>query len=101
MDEPTAIEHSRAAVRLKLEGMGFDIGFRLAERLSRSHNWLHSDPIDLIKFVCSDFWTNVFGKRVDKLQTNSQGLYVLHDLAFRWIASIPIRSDAEAEASLR
>lgn len=103
MDETTAIEHSRAFLRLKLEGLGFDIGFRLAERFSRHHNWLHNDPIDVIKFICSDFWGNIYGKRIDKLQTNSQGLYVMHDYAFKWISNIHLSSnnnenDAEAVA---
>ena len=28
--------------------------------------------LDVIKFVCRDFWTEVFGKPMDKLQTNNK-----------------------------
>ncbi len=64
------------------------------------------EQLDVIKFVCKDFWGLLFNKQVDKLQTNykvtlsdaasrrsarcskltprgpSQGIYVLHDSNF-------------------
>ena len=36
-----------------------------------------------IKFVCKDFWFEVFGKQVDKLQTNNRGVYMLQDSRHR------------------
>ena len=41
------------------------------------------DTLDSVKFVCKEFWAHMFGKQVDKLQSNSKGVYVLHDRAFR------------------
>ncbi len=29
-----------------------------------------SEPLDVIKFVCKDFWILIFKKQIDKLQTN-------------------------------
>lgn len=28
------------------------------------------EPLDVIKFVCKDFWILIFKKQIDKLQTN-------------------------------
>jgi len=67
---------------VKLEGMGFVVGQRLAERYTKDVNWL-SEQLDVIKFMCKDFWIAVFKKQVDKLQTNYKGIYVLHDATFR------------------
>jgi hypothetical protein len=68
------------------------------------------------QFICKEFWIFVFGKQVDKLQTNykvifltlmrvtyffnlklSQGTYVLHDKQFKWFSKI---SSANLSAEL-
>lgn len=28
------------------------------------------EPLDVIKFICKDFWIAIFKKQIDKLQTN-------------------------------
>ena len=68
----------------KLESIGFSIGFRIAERMTKDRARL-STTLDIIKFLCKDFWAEVFQKQVDKLQTNHRGVYVLQDRAFRWL----------------
>ena len=68
----------------KLEGIGFSIGYRIAERMTKDRARL-STTLDIIKFLCKDFWAEVFQKQVDKLQTNHRGVYVLQDRAFRWL----------------
>lgn len=40
--------------------------------------------MDIIKYICKDFWTTVFKKQVDNLKTNHKGVYVLTDNQFRW-----------------
>lgn len=60
-----------------------------------------NDTLDVIKFLCKDLWTLVFGKNIDNLKTNhrvsvrhicviwsialmlDQGVYVLTDNVFR------------------
>ena len=101
MDEVSANEHSRAFAQQKLESMGFDVGFRLVERLAKDQPYLHSDPIHIIKYLCKDFWIAVFGKQVDKLQTNNQGMYILHETALRWISNISCANEAEMERHAR
>lgn len=41
-----------------------------------------------MKAVCKDFWSAVFKKQVDNLRTNHQGVYVLQDNKFRFLAAI-------------
>ncbi|MBN3302292.1 TPC6B protein, partial [Amia calva] len=41
------------------------------------------DDLDIMKFLCKDFWINVFRKQIDNLRTNHQGTYVLQDNRFR------------------
>lgn len=43
-----------------------------------------NDTLDVIKFICKEFWTAVFRKQVDNLKTNHKGVYVLTDNQFRW-----------------
>ena len=33
---------------------------------------------NIIKFLCRDIWTAVFGSSIERLQTNNFGMYVLH-----------------------
>ena len=47
-----------------------------------------SEPLDAIKWLCREFWTEAFRKPVDRLQTNNRGVYVLHDGGFRWARSL-------------
>ena len=66
----------------KLEALGYSVGHRLAERYTKDVAWLWSE-LDIMKFVCRELWLAVWGRRVDRLETNRQGVYVLHDQHFR------------------
>ena len=71
----------------KLEGLGYSVGYRLSERYTKDVRWLSSE-LDAIKFLCTDFWLAVWQRQVDKLKTNSQGVYVLHDAHFKVLQHI-------------
>lgn len=67
--------------------MGFSVGYRIIERLTRE--WPRfKDELDIIKFICTDFWTSLYHKQIDNLRTNHHGVYVLHDHEFRLLAKI-------------
>lgn len=88
----------------KLDRLGFDVGFRLAESVAMQLKFLGSDPLDKIKFICKDFWLSLFRKKMDKLQTNHRGVFVLTDNHFKWLERhIPedAASMAEAEKMMR
>jgi len=88
--------------------VGFDVGFRFIEKFvylilttfvilfssyisSHRHTreWNRfKDELDIIKFICKEFWTAIFGKQADTLRTNHQGIYVLIDNQFRFVLKI-------------
>lgn len=95
----------------KMERMGYDVGYRLAERLVQNKSLVPtlsststssgkvSKPtpamiqLEIVKFICKDFWNEIFRKQIDKLQTNHRGVFVLKDLEFKWLMRLP--SDVE------
>jgi trafficking protein particle complex subunit 6 len=76
-------------VRSRLESLGFDVGSRLVERYAMERERLEAD-LDIVKFICKDFWEQTFKKQVDVLKTNHKGLYVLTDNNFRWLARVSV-----------
>ncbi|XP_028266795.1 trafficking protein particle complex subunit 6b [Parambassis ranga] len=71
----------------KLENMGFRVGQGLIERLTKD-TARFKDELDVMKFICKDFWTCVFKKQIDNLRTNHQGIYVLQDNRFRLLSHL-------------
>eukprot|EP00761_Pharyngomonas_kirbyi_P002489 gb/GECH01002493.1/.p1 GENE.gb/GECH01002493.1/~~gb/GECH01002493.1/.p1 ORF type:complete len:172 (+),score=29.61 gb/GECH01002493.1/:1-516(+) len=73
---------------LKLENMGFQVGLRLGERLSLRLNLDRTrlgKTVDIIKFICKEFWTELFQRQVNNLRTNHRGIYMLLDNEFQWL----------------
>lgn len=70
-----------------MEALGFRVGRQLAERYTRDRQRL-AEQLELMKFICRDFWTEVFRKQVDGLRTNHKGTFVLKDNAFRWLLKL-------------
>jgi hypothetical protein len=64
--------------------IGEQVGRALAERLSTSKKPPLSSQLEIVKWVCKDFWNAVFLKSIDNLKTNHKGTYVLRDTSFRW-----------------
>lgn len=62
----------------KIEAIGFQVGLRLVERYTKDRPRF-ADTLEIIKFVCKDFWVEVYRKQIDKLQTNNRGVYMLQD----------------------
>jgi len=78
-----------------VRAIGFDVGYRLAESTAQGRV-LPADALEVnvMKFICKEFWIEIFKKQIDKLQTNNQGVFVLRDAKFRWLA--PSTADDEA-----
>ncbi|KAF9769618.1 hypothetical protein IL306_012960 [Fusarium sp. DS 682] len=62
-------EEDMDAVHYRLEMLGYRVGQGLVERFSRDRPRFN-DTLDVIKFLCKDLWTLVFGKNIDNLKTN-------------------------------
>lgn len=55
----------------KLEKIGFDVGQRLVEKRALDKNSKRfQDHLEVIKFVCTELWTDAYGKPIDNLRTN-------------------------------
>ena len=57
----------------RLERIGYDVGYRLVESIVEKHKFNSREPVDLVKFICKEFWEELFGKKMDKLQANNKG----------------------------
>ncbi|EED93801.1 predicted protein [Thalassiosira pseudonana CCMP1335] len=134
----------RSAARI--ERMGYDVGYRLCERLAQHRPLLgpgspspevgtssgdagggvsspsnagssnaplslgggghHTamDPktqLEAVKFLCKEFWTEVFRKQIDKLQTNHRGVFVLKDQELKWLRRLPPDDESARVGAIR
>ncbi|XP_028651238.1 trafficking protein particle complex subunit 6B, like [Erpetoichthys calabaricus] len=80
-----------------LENMGFRVGQGLIERFTKDTPSF-KDDLDVMKFLCKDFWVNVFRKQIDNLRTNHQGTYVLQDSKFSLLTQFSNRKQYLLEA---
>ncbi|KAI9105261.1 NO signaling/Golgi transport ligand-binding domain-containing protein [Phlyctochytrium arcticum] len=79
-----AAEPDKEAAYFKLENLGYRVGTALSERITKDRPRF-ADNLDVVKFICKDFWIAVFKKQIDNLKTNHRGVYVLTDSNFRWM----------------
>lgn len=63
----------------KVEKLGFDVGKKVMQRnlLRLPPQRPFAETIDIIKYICKEFWTSLFGKTIDNLKTNHKGTYIL------------------------
>lgn len=54
-----------------------------------------NEPMDIVKFICKEFWILLFKKQIDNLKTNHKGTFVLQDNNFKWFARMSASSQAE------
>jgi len=73
----------------RIEAIGYQVGLQLAERYTKERPRF-GDHLEAIKFICKDFWAEVFKKQVDNLKTNHRGVFVLQDNRFRWLTRISV-----------
>ncbi|KAL3779105.1 hypothetical protein HJC23_011808 [Cyclotella cryptica] len=135
-DEAAAVMAAeRSAARI--ERMGYDVGYRLCERLAQHRPlWGPGSPspevggteggsggnplvmgggagqssvtgmdpktqLEAVKFLCKEFWTEVFRKQIDKLQTNHRGVFVLKDLELKWLRRLPPDEESARVGAIR
>jgi hypothetical protein len=48
-----------------------------------------------------EFWTEVFRKQIDKLQTNHRGVFVLKDLELKWLRRLPPDEESARVGAIR
>ncbi|XP_030624721.1 trafficking protein particle complex subunit 6b isoform X2 [Chanos chanos] len=82
----------------KLESMGFRVGQGLIERFTKDTPRF-KDELDVMKFICKDFWTSVFKKQIDNLRTNHQYLAFTCGLVRGGLSNLGVKSVVTAEVS--
>ncbi|VAI16823.1 unnamed protein product [Triticum turgidum subsp. durum] len=55
-----------------------------------------TDHLEAIKFICKDFWSELFKKQIDNLKTNHRGTFVLQDNHFRWLTRVSLDPAVES-----
>ncbi|KAJ4950064.1 hypothetical protein NE237_026896 [Protea cynaroides] len=88
----------------RIEAIGYLVGHQLSERYTIERPRF-SDHLEAIKFICKDFWSELFKKQIDNLKTNHRGTFVLQDNRFRWLTHVsidpsPANTDLSQEPSL-
>lgn len=99
-DAECAENRDGRASRAALESIGFQVGQQLAERYTIDRARF-TDHLEVIKFICKEFWNEIFRKQVDHLKTNRhRALFVLQDDRFRWLRhlSLPAEQTSNTEA---
>ncbi|KAK4746164.1 hypothetical protein SAY87_012476 [Trapa incisa] len=82
----------------RIEAIGYQVGHQLSERYTMERPRF-SDHLEAIKFICKDFWSEIFKKQIDNLKTNHRGTFVLQDNHFRWLSRMSIESSPEMVVS--
>ncbi|KAK8504558.1 hypothetical protein V6N13_015021 [Hibiscus sabdariffa] len=82
----------------RIESIGYQVGHQLSERYTMERPRF-SDHLEAIKFICKDFWSELFKKQIDNLKTNHRGTFVLQDNHFRWLTRMSIEQSPESGAS--
>ncbi|XP_024979628.1 trafficking protein particle complex subunit 6B-like isoform X2 [Cynara cardunculus var. scolymus] len=63
----------------RIEAIGYQVGHQLSERYTIERPRF-TDHLEAIKFICKDFWSELFKKQIDNLKTNHR------DNKFRWLS---------------
>ncbi|XP_078478873.1 trafficking protein particle complex subunit 6b-like isoform X2 [Lampetra planeri] len=89
----------RAVCISVLEGMGFRVGQGLIERLTKDSPSF-KDELDIMKFICKEFWTKVFRRQIDNLRTNHQHLAFSCGVVRGALSNLGLDSVVTAEVSV-
>ncbi|KAG5549345.1 hypothetical protein RHGRI_014634 [Rhododendron griersonianum] len=84
----------------RIEAIGYQVGHQLSERYTMERPRF-SDHLEAIKFICKDFWSELFKKQIDNLKTNHKGTFVLQDSKFRWLSRVSIAPSSANSGSIQ
>lgn len=89
-----------AETEFRMEKHGFNVGRGLAHVVTRDQERFLNTQLDIIKYVCKDFWNLLFSKPVDSLKTNHIDTYVLTDSNFLMCQRMSTNSGPEETLKL-
>lgn len=71
-----------------IEQVGMSLGRKIIDLLIREMQVKFQVQLDVMKFICTEFWKFTFSKAVDNLRTNNAGTFIMTDEAFKFIARV-------------
>uniref|UniRef100_A0A3B0NA25 Transport protein particle (TRAPP) component, putative n=1 Tax=Theileria annulata TaxID=5874 RepID=A0A3B0NA25_THEAN len=80
-------QDTHSSINESLEDHGYDLGLKIVSRLTLSMGPIH-DPNKCMVFICRQLWTYLFGKQAKRLQSNSQGIYVVFSEDLYWMDNL-------------
>ena len=51
-------------INITLEQFGYNIGYKYIEKIAPNTKSIGVQPLDLVKFICKEFWEELFFKKV-------------------------------------
>nr|PVC51071.1 hypothetical protein MACL_00001803 [Theileria orientalis] len=91
-----SITHS--SIINSLEEQGYFLGSRIVSRYESDSNVLFDrltvgkgriwDPNKCMIFICRELWIYLFGKQAKRLQSNSQGIYIVFSDELYWLENL-------------
>ena len=85
--------------RKEVKAIGYSVGARIMEIVATEQIW-HKEEKETMRFMCKDFWQHLFDKQIDRLRTNNKGVYLLHDINFKWINCTSLGPEEENAKTL-
>ncbi|CAH8834472.1 unnamed protein product [Trichobilharzia szidati] len=79
-----------------LESLGVNVSQKLIEKATKDHARFVNE-LDIVKYICTEFWSSVYHKQVDTLKTNYQDVYVLTVHDFQPLLKFEIMPESVAE----
>ncbi|MFS8010176.1 putative transport protein particle (TRAPP) component [Helianthus anomalus] len=79
----------------RIEAIGYQVGHQLSERYTMERPRF-SDHLEAIKFICKDFWSELFKKQIDNLKTNHRASF---NDKFAWLSRMSGEPSTETRGS--
>lgn len=75
-------------LQTEVEQLGSQLGRKAIDHLQLKLETKHSTQLEVMRFVCVELWEFVFAHRIDRLSTNSEGVYLLIDEQCRFLSRL-------------
>ncbi|AFZ79181.1 hypothetical protein BEWA_020270 [Theileria equi strain WA] len=80
-------EETHTSVHSSLQTQGYSLGAKIISRLTLSKGRIWESNKCMV-FICRDLWIYLFGKQATRLQSNSQGVYIVFSDDIYWLENV-------------
>lgn len=61
----------------RLDAIGYSVGAGIIEKCTMGKQRFQGEPMEIVKYICKEFWSVCFGKQIDHLKTNHRVPFAL------------------------